>query len=42
MGIEAVASIRKMKYRGGDVPGAYLQGVQRDCEQVLARPQVIQ
>ena len=35
---DAVAAIRCRHSRSGDVPAAYLQGVQRDSEQVVARP----
>ena len=35
---DAVAALRCRHSRSGDVPSAYLQGVQRPSEQVVARP----
>ena len=35
---EAVGRLRRQHYSSGDVPGAYLQGDQRACEQAVARP----
>ena len=36
--LEAVGCLREQHYTSGDVPGAYLQGVQKASEQMVTRP----
>ena len=40
MCVDAVSAIRRQHMQPYDVTGAYLNGKQKDCEQVLARPPV--